>query len=152
MYVAGGVVGSSTTDRAACYDPKTNTWTDLAPMPRGRNRAAAGTDGKRLFVFGGRGAGSGGDGALADGFDTVQVYNPATNQWFSSAVAGSALKPLPQGRAGAGRAGVLQGRVLHPRRRNPDRRRSDGATADGVYGRGRRLQPGEKHLARKVCR
>jgi N-acetylneuraminic acid mutarotase len=135
VYVAGGVVGSSTTDRTACYDPKTNAWTELAPMPRGRNGAAAGTDGKRLFVFGGRGAGSGDDGSLADGFDTLQVYNPATNQWFSSAVAGSNLRPLPQPRAGAGRAVYYKGEFYILGGETLTGAGVNGATADGVYRR-----------------
>jgi N-acetylneuraminic acid mutarotase len=135
VYVAGGVVGSATTARTACFDPKTNTWTELAPMPRPRNGAAAGTDGKRLFLFGGRGPGSGDDGSTADGFDTVQVYNPATNQWFSSAVGGSALKPMPQGRAGAGRAVFYKGEFYILGGETLTGSGKNGATADGVYRR-----------------
>jgi N-acetylneuraminic acid mutarotase len=104
VYVAGGIVGSSTTTRAARYDPQTNTWTEIAPMPRGRNHAASGTDGSRLFVFGGRGPGSGDSNTVANGFDTVQVYNPATNTWTASGVGGSTLRPLPQARGGMGKA------------------------------------------------
>jgi N-acetylneuraminic acid mutarotase len=132
VYVAGGIVGSATADRTARYDPATNTWTELAPMPRGRNHAAASTDGRRLFVFGGRGAGSGDANVVANGFDTVQIYNPATNNWWSSAVAGSDLRPLPQARGGMGNAVYHDGEfyVL-----GGETASGAGATADGVYRR-----------------
>lgn len=104
VYVAGGIVGSSTTNRVARFDPVARTWTDLALMPQGRNHAAAGTDGVRLFVAGGRGAGSGDGNSVANGFDTLQVYNPSTNSWVSSATSGSGLTPLPQARGGMGKA------------------------------------------------
>ncbi|MCS7032793.1 MAG: hypothetical protein NZ561_02230, partial [Phycisphaerae bacterium] len=62
IYVAGGIVGSSssnpggtaTTDLAAVYNPATNAWSMIAPMPRGVNHAASGTDGSKFYVFGGR--------------------------------------------------------------------------------------------------
>ena len=132
VYVAGGIVGSSTTDRAACYDPRTNTWTGIAPMPRGRNHAASATDGKRLFVFGGRGAGSGDSNTVANGFDTLQIYNPATNEWYSSAVPGSTLRPLPQARGGMGKAVYYKGEFYVF---GGETRDGAGATADAVYAR-----------------
>jgi N-acetylneuraminic acid mutarotase len=109
VYVAGGIVGSSTTARVARYDPATNTWAELAPMPAGRNHAAAATDGKKLYVFGGRGPGSGNSNTVANGFDTVQVYDPATDRWTSSSTPGSTLRPLPQARGGTGKAVYYKG-------------------------------------------
>lgn len=80
IYLAGGVtVGNVTTKRVAKYNPATNRWTELAPMPIARNSAPAGTDGQRLFVFGGR---DGGD-RPHPGFTNVQVYDRATNRWSS---------------------------------------------------------------------
>lgn len=80
IYLAGGVTaGNVTTSRVAKYNPTTNRWTELAPMPIGRNSAPAGTDGQRLFVFGGR---DGGD-RPHPGFTNVQVYDPVTNRWSS---------------------------------------------------------------------
>jgi N-acetylneuraminic acid mutarotase len=132
VYVAGGIVGSSTTGRLARYNPATNTWADLAAMPQPRNHAAAATDGKKLWVFGGRGPGSGPNNTVANGFDTVQVYDPATNTWKSSATAGSGLAPLPVGRGGMGKAVfnngefyVIGGETLT----------GPGATADKTYNR-----------------
>src|SRR5688500_11643531 len=111
VYVAGGIVGNntSTTDRVARYDPDTNTWAEVAPMPQGRNHTASATDGQKLYVFGGRGPGSGDRNVTTNGFDTVQVYDPATNTWQSSLDAGSTLAPLPQARGGMGKAVYLDG-------------------------------------------
>lgn len=104
VYVAGGIVGSATTDRVARFDPATNAWAAAAPMPQGRNHAAATTDGSLLYVAGGRGAGSGDANVVADGYDTLQVYDPATDRWRSSADPASGLPALPQARGGTGRA------------------------------------------------
>ena len=113
IFVAGGIVGSRTTDQVARYNPATNTWKVLAPMPFGRNHAASGTDGKKFYVFGGRGPGSGDANYVANGFDTVQVYNPVTGKWKLRA-------PLPQARGGPParladplpEGGVVDGRSL----------------------------------------
>jgi N-acetylneuraminic acid mutarotase len=105
VYVAGGIVGSETTNQAAVYDPVANTWQSIAPMPQGRNHAASATDGGKLYVFGGRDGGN----TLSNGFDTVQIYDPATNAWRSSAAAGSPLAPLPQARGGMGKAAFSDG-------------------------------------------
>ena len=102
IYVAGGIVGSRTTDQVARYNPETNKWKMLAPMPFGRNHAASGTDGKKFYVFGGRGPGSGDANFVANGFDTVQQYNPATNKW-------KLRSPLPQARGGMGKAVFVNG-------------------------------------------
>jgi hypothetical protein len=64
--------------RAAAYDPKTNTWRRIAPIPSDRNDAGAVWDGRELLVIG---------GAARTGF----AYNPATNRWRR-------LPPLPRGR------------------------------------------------------
>jgi N-acetylneuraminic acid mutarotase len=132
VYVAGGVVGSATTGRAARYNPATNTWAEVAPMPQPRNHATSATDGRRLFVFGGRGPGSGDGGGLANGFDTVQVYDPYRNLWSSSAAPGSSLRPLPQARGDAGKAVYFKGEfyVL-----GGETVSGAGASAAGVYSR-----------------
>ncbi|MBC8163707.1 MAG: hypothetical protein H7Z42_21070 [Roseiflexaceae bacterium] len=136
VYLAGGIVGSSTTSRLARYSPASNTWTELTAMPQGRNHAAATSDGQRLFVFGGRGPGTGdfnGDGnVVANGFDTVQVYDPVANTWRSSDNANSGIAPLPVGRGGMGKAVYAGGQfyVLGGETKN-----STGATPNKVYNR-----------------
>ncbi len=132
VYVSGGIVGSSTTSQAARYTPSTNTWQAIAPMPQGRNHAAAESDGSRMFVFGGRGTGSGDGNVVANGFDTVQIYNPATNTWVSSLDSGSTLKPLPQARGGMGTAVFTNGEFWVM---GGETSTGAGATADGVYNR-----------------
>lgn len=107
IYVAGGVFLNSTVAFLQRYDPAGDSWTLLAPLPAGRNHAAAGADGARLFVFGGRT----GDGALANGSGDVQVYDPATDVWTTSAQPGSGLLPLPFPRSDLGRAVLLDGEL-----------------------------------------
>lgn len=109
IYVTGGIIGSSTTTQSAKYNPATNVWTAIAPMKQGRNHAASATDGTKLYVFGGRGPGSGDSNTVANGFDTVQIYNPATNTWVSSLDSGSTIAPLPQARGGMGKAVYFNG-------------------------------------------
>jgi N-acetylneuraminic acid mutarotase len=102
IYIAGGIINGVTINNVACYNPLLNTWTtNLASMPLARNHAAAATDGSLLYVFGGR--------PPADGSDTVQIYNPATDRWTSSSFPGSTLSPLPQIRGGMGKAVFFNG-------------------------------------------
>lgn len=132
IYVAGGIVGSSTTAQVARYNPATNSWTSLAPMPQGRNHAAAATDGQNLYVFGGRGPGSGDGNTVANGFDTVQIYDPATNTWRSGLQSGSTLAPLPQARGGMGKAVYAAGEFYVI---GGETQSGAGATANNVYHR-----------------
>ena len=132
VYVSGGIVGSTTTAQAARYTPSTNTWQAIAPMPQGRNHAAAESDGSKMYVFGGRGPGSGNGNVVANGFDTVQIYNPVTNTWVSSLDSGSTLKPLPQARGGMGTAVFTNGEFWVM---GGETITGAGATADGVYSR-----------------
>ncbi|MEE8272767.1 MAG: kelch repeat-containing protein, partial [Alphaproteobacteria bacterium] len=128
IYLVGGIVGSSTTDQTAVYDPVADIWSSLAPMPLGVNHAAAGTDGARLYIFGGRSGGN----TVGNGFDVVQIFDPATGLWDSSAEPGSTLAPLPQARGGTGKAVFFNGEfyVLGGETLN-----GAGATADRVYDR-----------------
>lgn len=132
VYVAGGIIGSSTTTQAARYSPATDTWEDIAPMPQGRNHAAAESDGEKMFVFGGRGPGSGDGNVVANGFNTVQIYDPVDDSWESSLDPGSTIDPLPQARGGMGTAVFADGEfwVIGGETLN-----GPGATADHVYDR-----------------
>ncbi len=130
IYVAGGIVGDTTTRQAASLDLKTMTWTRIDDMPVGRNHAAAGTDGERFFVFGGRGPGSGDANVVADGFDDVQVFDPRTGAWVSGGPGNP--PPLPQGRGGMGKAVYIAGEFWVI---GGETRSGEGATADGTYAR-----------------
>ena len=107
IYVAAPDPSNSLRNVLARYSPSNNQWaTNLPGMPQARVFAAGGTDGAHLFVFGGRAPSS----ANNDGSDTVQIYDPISNSWSSSADAGSWIKPLPQARSGLGRAVFRNGR------------------------------------------
>lgn len=104
MYVGGGnLQGAGTAANFAVYDPVADSWTSLGAMPTAVNHAASGTDGSRLFVFGGRQ----GMNVPQPGFSDVQVYDPVTNSWATSAAGDVAAMPLPRG--GTGRAVFAQG-------------------------------------------
>ena len=109
IYVAGGLVKNATTNLVARFDLATEFWSLVAPMPRARHHAAAGTDGQRLFVFGGKGPGSGDSDTIANGFGDVQIYDPATDVWTVSDTLPGRPAPLPQGRGGTGRAPYIAG-------------------------------------------
>ncbi|GJM20401.1 MAG: hypothetical protein DHS20C15_03160 [Planctomycetota bacterium] len=111
VYVAGGFDnGVTTVDTVHAYDPVMDTWSAaLSPMTDGRNHAASATDGEKLWVFGGRGAGSGDANVVANGFADIQCYDPVTDTWDSSNLMGSELQPLPIGRGGMGKAIYYQG-------------------------------------------
>lgn len=135
IYAAGGIVnskpgqhaGTGSTTQVARYDPATNRWTMLASMPRAANHTAAGTDGTRLFVFGGRG----GINDLGNGFATVQRYEPATNRWISSD-SSPFLRPLPIGRGGMGKAVFRNGEFFVF---GGETLNGPGATSQRVYNR-----------------
>ncbi|MES2304699.1 MAG: kelch repeat-containing protein [Gemmatimonadota bacterium] len=109
IYVAGGIVGKTTTANAAVLDIASGNWSTIKSMPRPRNHAAGGTDGRRFYVFGGRGPGSGDSNAVANGFNDVQIYDPESGTWSVSDGSPGAPQPMPQGRGGAGKAVWLDG-------------------------------------------
>jgi N-acetylneuraminic acid mutarotase len=93
IYIVGGQHkhdGQLTTqDDMHCYNPATNTWTQLADLPEARGHIASATfvhDG-RIFVIGGEL-----DHGMQHHVADVLAYKPASNQW-------SALTPLPTPRA-----------------------------------------------------
>jgi N-acetylneuraminic acid mutarotase len=132
IYVAGGIMRDSTTRQAARFDPRREVWTPIAPMPLARNHAAAGTDGHRLFIFGGKGPGSGDSNVVANGFDDVQIYDPDADTWILSDGSPARPAPLPQGRGGAGKAVYVAGEFWVFGGETLD---APGATRDGVFSR-----------------
>jgi N-acetylneuraminic acid mutarotase len=133
IFVAGGIVGNrETTGRMAMLDPRTGRWAERAPMPLPRNHAASATDGRRFYVFGGRGPGSGDANVVANGFADVQIYDPATDTWTTSADSGSGVPPLPQARGGMGKAAYVNGEFYIF---GGETKNGDGAVSGGVYAR-----------------
>jgi N-acetylneuraminic acid mutarotase len=72
--------------RAAAYNPATDTWRRIAPLPAPRGGASAVWDGHEILVVGG----AAGRSAARIGF----AYNPATNRWRR-------LPSMESGRIGA---------------------------------------------------
>ncbi|WP_020577454.1 S8 family serine peptidase [Actinopolymorpha alba] len=96
IYSVGGVDGIDVTAKGFRYDPATRAWTEIAPLPQGReNPAGAFIDGI-LYVTGGWEPGP-------RSLKTTIAYDPATDTWTSRASA-------PVATAGAGRA-VLDGKL-----------------------------------------
>lgn len=101
VIVVGGLVGPVDDDAAPCtavesFDPTTNTWSRLAPLPFPRVRPAVAAVDGRLIVIGGR----------RDDLDTpvIAAYDPKANRWSEIGTT-----PFPARHA----AGVaLDGKVL----------------------------------------
>lgn len=98
--LVGGCNGQNT-DRAFRYDPGTDVWNEIAPLPTAVDHGAAvGFEGE-FYVFGGRQCGS---HVVCEGRSEVQIYDPASDSWRSGA-------PVPEGCSGMGRAVVLNRRI-----------------------------------------
>jgi N-acetylneuraminic acid mutarotase len=87
LYLFGGWDGSSYIAQTFKYDPKTDTWSALAPMTVPRAFAGAGTIGDQIYVIGGY------DGQ--DELDTCEVYDPTQDRW-------SQCPPMNAPRGGVG--------------------------------------------------
>jgi len=64
--------------RCAKLDPVTQTWKRFTDMKVAVNHQAAGTNGEKLYIFGGRTKDS---NFASNGISTVQIYDPATREW-----------------------------------------------------------------------
>lgn len=93
LYLPGGLGGLEVFER---YDPRTDSWRRLAPLPAGRHHAMATGFRGRVYLFGGYDA----DWKPTA---TAWVYDPATDRW-------SALPDLPEPRAAG--AAVAAGDAL----------------------------------------
>jgi hypothetical protein len=80
IYVCGGLIldEKRTTKECAQYDPAKGEWFARASMPFPVHHAGAGTDGNRMFVFGGRDTNK---NRPAQGVSKLQIYDPGTDSW-----------------------------------------------------------------------
>ena len=105
LHAIGGQQGHDTvpvdTDHHHAYDPSTDTWTAVAPLPFPRSHFEGGTlvDRGMAIIVSGRSSTLGED-SLVD----VTQYDPAADEW-------SAMPPLPNPRVGAV-AKVIRGRLI----------------------------------------
>jgi len=83
FYVIGGRTGGTPRNDLRRYDPISNTWTVLAPMPTARAGAAAAFIDDALFVIGGRMA-TGGP-CTGPALSVVERYDIKTNTWSTVA-------------------------------------------------------------------
>ena len=96
-------------DNAWEYDPASDTWKALAPMPTKRGSPVAVTVGNKMYVIGGATTPPGSSEPSVHpqrphvSVSTVEEYDPATNTWR-----GRAPMPTPRNHA---TAGVVNGKV-----------------------------------------
>ncbi len=109
LFVGGGIDRKVTVGKAARYDPGSDRWVTVAPMPLPRGFAGSGTDGRRWYVFGGRGRGAASDSLASAVSDQVQVYDPRSDRWIVSGRDAGAPAPLPEPRTDLGRAVYARG-------------------------------------------
>ena len=98
IYAVGGQSGQdqSAVYRANvdAYDPATNTWTAVAPLPVAMSHNNAST-----FTMGGRIIETGGETAFGQPINNVRAYDPAKDQWVE-------LTPLPANKSAAVACGI----------------------------------------------
>ena len=103
IYVVGGahrkIFSLVNTAALEVYDPASDSWKKLAPVPTPRDHLAASSLDGKLYAIGGRV-----DVDYHHNLDTNETYDPKTNQWTS-------LKPLPTKRSGI-TSQVLDGKIL----------------------------------------
>jgi N-acetylneuraminic acid mutarotase len=77
LYAMGGDQGPgcSGTALAEAYNPSTNVWTELAPLPTDQHGAAGGAIHGRIYVAGGF------DCSLGRSVVTTRAYDPRTDSW-----------------------------------------------------------------------
>ena len=86
FYTAGGQTGDATPvvfNQVSRFDPTTNTWSNVAPLPTAVSQAATGAANGKIFVAGGFTGGS-------SVTNILQIYDIATNTWTTGASAPTA--------------------------------------------------------------
>jgi hypothetical protein len=98
IVVVGGESEITVLDTVQGYNPITNAWFSLAPMPTARGRLAMGSVGDRLYAVGGYA------GTVAQWVGTVEEYDPQLGNWATKT-------PMPTPRAHLTLA-VINGQLL----------------------------------------
>ncbi|MDY0977015.1 kelch repeat-containing protein [Massilia sp. CFBP9012] len=90
IYVAGGILSAAPgfTDLFEAYDPASNVWKTLAPLPESRHHIALAAAGGKIYGIGGF------SGAIPDwrAHASVFIYDPQADRWSNGPA-------LPQARA-----------------------------------------------------
>lgn len=105
IHICGGLSNNFVTTKCGIYSPGTDTWSSMPRMPKAAHHTAAGTDGAKFYIFGGRQRGN----TLSQPIPEVQIYDPESSTWVSSHFPGSGIPPMPTPRTGMGKAAFLRG-------------------------------------------
>jgi len=97
ILVGGWGLGRKLVDSSAIYDPATNRWHNVAPIPTPRDHLTAAAVGGIVYAIGGRPFNP------DHNYDLVEAYDPATNRWTKKA-------PMPSRRGGLASA-ALDGKI-----------------------------------------
>ena len=81
VYVMGGLNAAGYVDTAYVYDPSTDGWAPIAPIPEIKGDHSAAVVGDKIYVMGGY------DGSAW--VDTAYVYDPSTDGW-------APITPIPE--------------------------------------------------------
>jgi N-acetylneuraminic acid mutarotase len=116
LYVAGGCDGAqaqscpSVTTVFEKYNPQTNTWLTLPPLPRPRYRHAAVAIGSRIYLVGGVDLVTPAAGYYNNLVAAVDVFDTTTNAWLP---VGSVPPPLPVANLRVDLAAFARGSAIH---------------------------------------
>jgi large repetitive protein len=99
FYLAGGLApGGGDSTRQQVYDPATDTWADVAPLPMAVHHVQAISLGGKIYYIGGI-------DLTGNEIGAVQIYDPDTDSFSSGA-------PMPRPR-GAGGLAVRNGKIYY---------------------------------------
>ena len=93
IYVFGGWWGQY---KNTVYEYSNGVWTKKAPMPTPRNHGTACMFNRKIYVIGGEG----GQPALQQSLDVVEVYDPVSNTWATD------FTPMPEANRFSGWSGT----------------------------------------------
>ncbi|GLC67624.1 hypothetical protein PLESTF_000584100 [Pleodorina starrii] len=105
IYYCGGIdngndVSGAPIAKCAKFNIGSGKWSSMASMPHAVHHAAMATDGKLVYVFGGRNSKA---GTALGPVNYTQVYDPSTNTWKANTQPGGPAA-TPVGRGGMGAA------------------------------------------------
>ena len=93
IHAIGGINDQGDTGAHEMYDPATDTWQSLPPLPTPRDHLAAVAYRGRIYVFGGR------LGDFNNNVAVTEIWDPVSGRWLAGA-------PMPTARSGIAAAEV----------------------------------------------
>jgi len=117
LHAIGGINDQGNTGAHEVYDPATDTWQSLPPLPTPRDHLAAVAHAGRIYVFGGR------LGDFNNNVGVTEIWDPVAGRWLTGA-------PMPTPRSGIAAAAVA-GRIYV----------SGGETGSGTFAQNEAYDP-----------